>query len=315
MSYQNNIVDSKIQKTWDEDFKHQGFKVKPYSALNYELENNFPSHVFVQKVQPYETEATDIKDKFMVGHLTFLMHGYEPMYRNFDGDIRWFEIEPMNRSLVLLRINDLLLESIAFGNVEGFLIPLQESNTFDRIDDANAYLHNLMFWESIISPHEGGPLLQRLFWLSQKLYAMRGEQLDGVLYLRRKGVSVLNIATDSAMELVKAAESLSREKTHSEPAVIAVRASKGSTNVKKRKCSHVIRSRQSLKLDADKLKEVTKRRNEILQNIDILKRQLVTETDRLEEQSKLCTQYYDSIIRNIGISHGVVKSRSAKGPV
>ena len=201
MSHQDNIIDFKKKETWDEEYKQKGFKVQPEAALNYEFEKYFPSYVFIEKEHLVTTEAaeSESRNKLKISHLTFFMRDNEPMEKTSDGDIRWFEIEPMNISLVLHRIHDLLPDVTTCCGVEGFLVPLQESDTFDIIEDANAYLHNLMFWESIISPNECGPLIQRLSWLSQKLYSMRGELFDIVMQMRRRGLSYLNIATDSAM--------------------------------------------------------------------------------------------------------------------
>ena len=324
MSHQDNIIDSKKKETWDEEFMLIGYKVKPESALNYELEQNLPSFVFIEKEHLVAAEDSDTDDQFKVSHLTFFMRDNEPMEKTSDGDIRWFEIEPMNISLVLHRIHDLLPDVTTCCGVEGFLVPLQESDTFDIVEDANAYMHNLMFWESIISPNECGPLIQRLSWLSQKLYSMRGELFDIVMQMRRRGLSYLNIATDSAMELFKAAEYLRREVTDSSVVSKTAKTAKTVKTVKTakngkiihRKTSYITVPRVSYEHEAtEALKSAAlMRQNEILQNIDMLKRQLVTETDRLDEQSKLVSEYYDSIIKKIGNGY-VIAKRTVKGRV
>ena len=323
MSHQDNIIDSKKKETWDEEYKQKGFKVQPESALNYELGKYFPSYVFIKKEHLVTTEAAEAENQnqLKISHLTFLMHDNEPMEKTSDGDIRWFEIEPMNVSLVLHRIHDLLPDVTTCCGVEGFLVPLQESDTFDIIEDANAYLHNLMFWESIISPNECGPLIQRLSWLSQKLYSMRGELFDIVMQMRRRGLSYLNIATDSAMELFKAVEYLWIEDTESGVASKTAKTAKTVKTAKNgkiihRKTSYITVPRVSYEHEAtEALKSAAlMRQNEILQNIDMLKRQLVTETDRLDEQSKLVSEYYDSIIKKIGNGY-VIAKRTVKGRV
>ena len=313
MSHQDNIIDSKKKETWDEEYKQKGFKVQPESALNYELEKYFPSYVFIKKEHLVTTEAAEAENQnqLKISHLTFLMHDNKPMEKTSDGGIRWFEIEPMNMSLVLHRIQDLLPVETTCSGAEGFLVPLQESDTFERIEDANAYVHNLMFWESIISPNECGPLFQRLSWLSQKLYAMRGEQRDVMLYLRKKGVSDLNVDSVSAMDLLKAAESLKSEDEESKPASRIVLAPKLRRIKNIRIRPHYAVSCSSYNQDLKHLLQsvVSERQSEILQNIDLLRMQ----TDKLEEQSKILADYYDSIIKNIGNRHGVVRGRSAKG--
>ena len=336
MSHQDNIIDSKKKETWDEEFMLIGYKVKPESALNYELEQNLPSFVFIEKEHLVAAEDSDTDDQFKVSHLTFFMRDNEPMEKTSDGGIRWFEIEPMNMSLVLHRIHDLLPDVTTCCGVEGFLVPLQESDTFDIVEDANAYMHNLMFWESIISPNECGPLIQRLSWLSQKLYTMRGELFDIVMQMRRRGLSYLNIATDSAMELFKAAEYLRREVTDSSVVSITVKASKTAKTSKSVKTTKTVKTAKTAKNGkaiprrptyitfpsvsyeheaTEAMKSAAlMRQNEILQNIDMIKRQLVTETDRLDEQSKLVSEYYDSIIKNIGNGY-VIAKRTVKGRV
>ena len=185
-------------------------------------------------------------------------------------------------------------------------------------------MHNLMFWESIISPNECGPLIQRLSWLSQKLYSMRGELFDVVMQMRIRGLSDLNIATDSAMELFKAVEYLWIEDTESGVASKTAKTAKTVKTVKTakngkiihRKTSYITVPRVSYEHEAtEALKSAAlMRQNEILQNIDMLKRQLVTETDRLDEQSKLVSEYYDSIIKKIGNGY-VIAKRTVKGRV
>ena len=323
MSHQDNIIDFKKKETWDEEYKQKGFKVQPEAALNYEFEKYFPSYVFIEKEHLVTTEAAESESQkqLKISHLTFFMRDNEPMEKTSDGDIRWFEIEPMNISLVLHRIHDLLPDVTTCCGVEGFLVPLQESDTFDIIEDANAYLHNLMFWESIISPNECGPLIQRLSWLSQKLYSMRGELFDIVMQMRRRGLSYLNIATDSAMELFKAVEYLWIEDTESGVASKTAKTAKTVKTAKNgkiihRKTSYITVPRVSYEHEAtEALKSAAlMRQNEILQNIDMLKRQLVTETDRLDEQSKLVSEYYDSIIKKIGNGY-VIAKRTVKGRV
>ena len=332
MSHQDNIIDSKKKETWDEEFMLIGYKVKPESALNYELEQNLPSFVFIEKEHLVAAEDSDTDDQFKVSHLTFFMRDNEPMEKTSDGGIRWFEIEPMNMSLVLHRIHDILPDVTTRSGVEGFLVPLQESDTFDIIEDANAYMHNLMFWESIISPNECGPLIQRLSWLSQKLYSMRGELFDVVMQMRIRGFSELNIATDSVMELFKAAENL-RRFTDSSVVSITLEPSKTAKTAKTSKSVKTAKTAKNGKAIPRRTPYITfpsvsyeheateamksaalMRQNEILQNIDMLKRQLVTETDRLDEQSKLVSEYYDSIIKNLGNGYFIAK-RTVKGRV
>ena len=61
--------------------------------------------------------------------------------------------------------------------IEGWIIPLCESEHFENWQDLNAYLHTLMFWESMVKHTEAGPLTERISWLSQNLYHLRnGEQ-------------------------------------------------------------------------------------------------------------------------------------------
>ena len=315
MSYQSHNIDFRKKEAWDEEYKRKGYNVYPEFALQYELETFFPSYVFIARdcLDQIDYESCDTTGDYTLRRLTFFMRDDKPMENTFDGDIQWFDIEPMNLSLVFHRIQDLLPTIMYRNGVEGFLVPLQESDTFDSIDNANAYLHNLMFWESILPPNACGPLTQRLCWLTQKIYSMRVEQSDVVKRLRRMGVRGLSITTDSTMEIIEEAASLMRETTNSKTAAKTSKSKE--TQNGKRKCSHILVPRPThgqVAQEARKLAALM-RQNEILQNIDVLKRQLVTETERLEEQTKLLSEYYDSIINNIGNSHDTNKSRSNKG--
>ena len=314
MSYQSHNIDSRKEEAWDEEYKRNGYNVYPEFALQYELETFFPSYVFIARdcLDQIDYESYDTTGDYTLRRLTFFMRDDKPMVDTFDGDIQWFDIEPMNMSLVCHRIHDLLPTIVYRDKVEGFLVPLQESDTFDSIDNANAYLHNLMFWESILPPNACGPLTQRLCWLTQKIYSMRVEQSVAVKHLRRMGVRGLSITTDSTMELIDEVERLMRETTNSKTATKTSKSKE--TQNGERKWSHILvptptheQAKEAITLAA------LMRQNEILQNIDVLKRQLVTETERLEEQTKLLSEYYDSIINNIGNSHDTNKSRSDKG--
>lgn len=311
MSYQSHKIDFRKKEAWDEEYKRNGYNVYPEYALKYELETFFPSYVFIARdcLDQIDYESCDTTGDYTLRRLTFFMRDDEPMEKTLGGKIQWFDIEPMNMSLVFHRIQDLLPTIIYRNGVEGFLVPLQESDTFDSIDNANAYLHNLMFWESILPPNACGPLTQRLCWLTQKIYSMRVEQSDVVKRLSIMGVRGLSITTDSTMEIIDEVEWLMRERTNSKTAAKTSKSKK--TQNGKRKCSHILvpkPTHEQLAREAIKHAALM-RQNEILQNIDVLKRQLVTETERLEEQTKLLSEYYDSIINNIRNSHGTKKRR------
>lgn len=212
----NQVIDSQMHGFWDNEFKQYGIKVLPETAMFYEMETFFPSYVFIDKqtLDQYGVDADDNHAELVSSKLTFFTRDDKPFLRNADGTIHWYEIEPLNVFTVRMRLLDMMAGTATREGVEGYVVPMQENSFFGCWEDINAYLHNLMFWESLIPATENGPLAQRIAWLTQKLYSMRCEQRDSIIRLSANGVNGLSIDTDSTAKIVEYA--LNQKKTELE---------------------------------------------------------------------------------------------------
>lgn len=182
MESQNDIIDTQKQSRWNEEYKEFGIKVTPDTALYYEIETFYPHHV--------------VTDGNRVG---FFKRDGSPFFE----EQTWYEVDPSNITLVLCRVQNLQPETIESDNLKGWLIPLRESTFAMSMEDVNAYLHNLMFWESVLPANVCGPMIQRLSWMTGKLYALRGEQRDSIVIMGDRGLHDLSITTDSTREIVE----------------------------------------------------------------------------------------------------------------
>ena len=62
-----------------------------------------------------------------------------------------------------------------------------------------------MFWESLLTPESYGPFAQRFSWLSQQLYAMKGDLRDCIVAASEAGIRGFDFDTTRASDVVKAA--------------------------------------------------------------------------------------------------------------
>ena len=175
-------IDPQKLAFWDEEFKQYGIKVTPDTAPYYEIETFYPHHV--------------VTDGYRVG---FFKRDGSPFFE----ERTWYEVDPSNITLVLNRVQNLQPETIESDNLKGWLIPLRESTFAMSMEHVNAYLHNLMFWESVLPVNVCGPMMQRLSWMTGKLYALRGEQRDSIVIMGDRGLHDLSITTDSTREIVE----------------------------------------------------------------------------------------------------------------
>lgn len=194
MENQKNIINPSTQESWDEEYREFGIKVTPDTALYYEIEEFYPHHII-----------TDGK------YIGFFKRDGSPFLR----DCKWLEVEPLNIALILNRIQNIQPETVEVDDFKGWILPLRESTFAMTMEDVNAYLHNLMFWESMLPAAVSGPIVQRIAWLTDKLYTMRGEQRDSIVIMGDHGLNDLSITTDSTRKIVEYALG-SRERTPKE---------------------------------------------------------------------------------------------------
>ena len=210
----NQDIDPQKLAFWDKEFKQYGIKVLPETAMFYELESFFPSYVFIDKqsIDRFGADGSDNHAEAAGSRLAFFSRDDKPYFSDENGNIQWFDIEPLNLCMLNMRLQEMLPSVGLRHGVEGYIIPLQENTFFESREDVNAYLHNLMFWESFITSSQAGPLMQRFFWISQKLYKMRNDQRDSVVMLRDAGFKNISIAEEDYKVIIS--QMLKQKKEH-----------------------------------------------------------------------------------------------------
>lgn len=160
------VIDPQIRQKWDDEYRQYGIKVMPDTAMYYEMETFFPSYAFVV-----------LEPKFTSGRIAFFFRDDKPFYPD-GNECHWYEIEPQFVKAALARIKDFGISPETRKEFEGYVVPLQENSFFGCWEDVNTYLHNLMYWESVMAADDNGPLATRMTWLSQQLYAMKREEQE-----------------------------------------------------------------------------------------------------------------------------------------
>lgn len=145
-----------LQEEWDEQFDDRTRLVQVDNALCHEIGQRLPAYAL------YTPQG-----------LAFYRNDHTPYLKDEDGKPKFFELESYQRKQVELRLEQMLRTEVSRDGYTGILVPLKESPNFQTVEDANAYLHNLMFWESLLPPETCGPLMQHIGWLVQKLYTLR----------------------------------------------------------------------------------------------------------------------------------------------
>ena len=148
-----------LEEEWNERFEDDASEVQPDEALCYEMEQNLPAYAL------YTGSA-----------LAFFRKDNSPYLEDEDGTPMCLELESYRHELVEKRLEGMSRTSVSQCGLEGILIPLRAGVRFETVEDVNEYLHNLMFWESLLPPETCGPLMQRIGWLVQKLYTLRGQE-------------------------------------------------------------------------------------------------------------------------------------------
>lgn len=122
-------------------------------ALKHDIEQHLPYFVFVER----DRNSTN-KDKYAVtGNIAFCGKDKAPL--TLQTELGFYGIEP-------LRVTDLvgyLKSTMPMENEDnsGWIIPLYEGNDFASEQELNAYMHNLMYWESMLPATMSGPLTLR----------------------------------------------------------------------------------------------------------------------------------------------------------
>lgn len=155
-------VYTKKQKEWDELFMINARSAKPEDIQPFEVFAHYPYYAFVWERKAYQ-----------LLRITFYDRKDEPFFEDPDGVLGtyWYDIEPSRVELAYTMLRDLCPCPETRGGVEGFMIPLYESEQMSNVFSVNAYLRNLHFWESLIDPTEITPSDLRMFWMTKERYS------------------------------------------------------------------------------------------------------------------------------------------------
>ena len=292
----NQVIDPQMQEFWDNEFKQYGIKVLPETAMFYEMETFFPSYVFIDKLtlDQFGVDVNDNHAELVSSKLTFFTREDKPFLKNADGSIHWFKIEPLNVYTVRMRVLDMMADTSICEGVEGYVVPMQENSFFGCWEDINAYLHNLMFWESLLPSTENGPLAQRIAWLTQKLYSMRCEQRDSIIRLSANGVNGLSIDTDSTAKIVEYA--LNQKKTELER---LMQEAKDQEDESKKEAFRIFVSKVHDVMDeTERLnRESMFRQQELEKQMEVIRYRMREENERASKQKAT----YDDFWKNLKI--------------
>lgn len=280
MKQQEQMVDPRKQEIWDNEFRQYGIKVLPETAMYYEMETFFPSYVLVEKssLDKYGVDFGGEQVELASSRLAFFTRDDRSYLNDEDGGIRWFEIEPVNVLMARMRMLEMMPQTGIREGVEGYVVPLQENNFFGSEEDVTAYLHNLMFWESLIKESDSGPLTQRYAWLSQRLYAMRCDQRDSIIRLSENGMKGLGIDTDSTAKIVEYA--LGQRKQEMEELMAKLRSSTHEIHYEELIKSTLYRMYEQMDVSDRRQQESQMRQEDLMRRMSELQSQMHEESVR-----------------------------------
>lgn len=293
----NQVIDPRKQDFWDDEFKQYGIKVLPETAMFYEMETFFPSYVFIDKqtIDKFGVDISEESAELVAAKISFFSKDDKPYFTDEDGKVKWFEIEPMNVYLARMKMLDLMPTSSIRCGVEGYIVPLQENTFYETFEDVNAYLHNLMFWESVISVKQVGPLAQRVFWLSSKLYKMRGEQRDSVVMLTDAGFKDLSVIEDNFKEISKNIVRFRNEYVHG----LADAVVKSADAVNETYVQYLTLFLDQMKAKEKNMFETMMRQEKLQRQVEEMQCQIREDATRIGEQREKYADIYEKMVNLI----------------
>lgn len=157
------------QKEWNSSFEDIAISVKHQFAPFWETSLILPYYAFIWECEPY----AKLK-------ITFFNREDKPWIKDPDGELGtfWYDIDPLQIHTVYNTIDDLCPSSEEHDGLEGFLIPLYESEEIRTTNDMNAYFRHLHFWESLIDREQFTPSVMRMMWMAVGRYAEVKEMHD-----------------------------------------------------------------------------------------------------------------------------------------
>ena len=290
----NQVIDPQMQEFWDNEFKQYGIKVQAENAIFYEMEEFFPSYVFIDKqtIDQFGVNLSDESAELVAAKIAFFSKDDKPYFNDGESKLKWFEIEPMNVYLARMKMLDLMPSTSMRCGEEGYIVPLQENTFYETFEDVNAYLHNLMFWESVISVKQVGPLAQRIFWLSNKLYKMRGELRDSVVMLSDAGFKDLSLSEDNIKELAKNIVKFRNEYVHG----IADAVIESSDGMDESYVQYLTLFLNQMKAEEKHMFETIMRQEKLQRQVEEMQSQMREDATRLGEQREKYADIYEKMI-------------------
>lgn len=183
----DSIVNKETSKRWDADLLATAPKCGRDEALSYEFHEFFPLCVFVEldtsvpdpkmfpasrreyyEQMPYEEHLQNRRRNFSPGEkLTFLSNSQSLSSAD---SVVWYKFAVRMRAVIRDYLMRRRPEPDFVNGIEGWIVPLCGSDNLETLEDFNEYMHNLMFWESMLDADQVGPLMMRYSWVAQRLY-------------------------------------------------------------------------------------------------------------------------------------------------
>ena len=166
----------KVTDAWNHKFKGENSVTDPQDAIFNEIEDYLPYYVLVESVvidspllvRSYSTNYGIPMDEIKItGRILFVNKKMDA-----DTDLGWMLINRLNWDVVCQQLYNLQPEEIKLGGSKCYRVPLGSVDT-NKQKDVNAYLHNLMFWESMLDKDYVGPLSLRYIWVLDRLYTQK----------------------------------------------------------------------------------------------------------------------------------------------
>ncbi len=166
----------KVADVWNHKFKGGNPVTDPQDAIFNEIEDYLPYYVLVESVvidspllvRSYSTNYGIPMDEIKItGRILFVNKKMDA-----DTDLGWMLINRLNWDVVCQQLYNLQPEEIKLGGSKCYRVPLGSVDT-NKQKDVNAYLHNLMFWESMLDKDYVGPLSLRYIWVLDRLYTQK----------------------------------------------------------------------------------------------------------------------------------------------
>lgn len=163
----------------EEIFQNHAALVAPGESFIFDMNVNIPCYVLVGMERSIAGKAR--RPKYALnGRLSFLDEDMNYFYPKGPRSGVWHHIEPKNVKVVEEHLDELQAPTIDRPYMWGYLVPLRDSSEISGWIDANALLHNLMFWESMLNSEDTGPLMRQILWLAENAYQLEGAVQRGV---------------------------------------------------------------------------------------------------------------------------------------